>query len=65
MSEKIGYVLRQILLYQSQTFVLMTQIVQLQKQMVSAQVMTNATLVAVNQVNERVLAADAQGVQPR
>lgn len=65
LSEKIGFVLRQILLYQSQTFVLMTQLVQTQKQMVAAQAMTNATLIAVNSINEKILAADAQGVQPR
>lgn len=63
-TEKIGWVLRQILMYQSQTYVLFTQMLQYQKQMVTAQVMTNATLIAANQQNEGMWVAYAQGVQP-
>ncbi|MBX3709927.1 MAG: hypothetical protein KIT56_10780 [Gammaproteobacteria bacterium] len=63
-SENIGFVLRQILLYQSQTFVLLTQLIQLQKQMVTAQAMTNSLLIAANQVNENLMVSSAQGVQP-
>jgi hypothetical protein len=50
--EKIGFVMRQLLMYESQIFVLMTEMIQLQKQMVSAQAMNTATLIAVNQLNE-------------
>lgn len=63
-SEKIGFVLRQILLYQSQLFILMTQMVQSQKQMVTAQAMTNSLLIAINQVNENMMISNAQGVAP-
>lgn len=62
-SENIGVVLRQLLLFQSQCFVLLTQLVQTQKQMVSAQVMTNSLLIANNQINEGSLVAKAQGVR--
>lgn len=61
-SEKIGFVLRQILLYQSQLFIVMTQMVQSQKQMVTAQAMTNSLLIAINQVNENMMISNAQGV---
>ncbi len=60
-SENIGYVLRQLLLYQSQVFVLLTQLVQTQKQMLNAQAMTNAVLIASNTQQEAYLAGKAQG----
>ncbi len=63
-SENIGTVLRQLLIYQSQAYVLMTQLFQTQKQMVTAQTMTNALLISNNAVNESLLLAKAQGVQP-
>lgn len=63
-SENIGWVLHQILLYQSQTFVLLTQVIQYQKQAVSAQVMTNAILLATNQMNESILLSNAKGQAP-
>lgn len=63
-SENVGFVLRQILLYESQTFVLLTQMLQLQKQAVTAQAMTNAVLVATNLMNENVLIANAKGIPP-
>ena len=62
-SENIGTVLRQILLYQSQMFVLLTQMLQTEKQMVSAQVMANALLIAGNEQNESTLVTKAQGVR--
>lgn len=61
-SENLGVVLKQILMFQSQIFVLLTQSIQLQKQMVTAQVMTNALLIANNQINEGMLLRNAQGV---
>ncbi len=63
-SENIGFVLRQVLLYESQTFVLLTQMLQVQKQAVAAQAMTNALLIATNQMNENVMIANAQGTKP-
>lgn len=63
-TEYIGIVLRQILLFESQIFVLMTQLVQTQKQMVTAQAMTNALIIAVNQSNEASMLQNAKGTVP-
>ncbi|MBV9575049.1 MAG: hypothetical protein JO149_00300 [Gammaproteobacteria bacterium] len=63
-SENIGFVLRQILLYQSQMFVLLTQLVQTEKQIATAAVMTNSLLILNNQQNENMLITKAQGVRP-
>lgn len=63
-SENIGLVLRQLLLYQSQTFVLLSQTIQFQKQMVTAQAMNTAVLMAMNQTNERLLVSSAKGEKP-
>lgn len=63
-SENIGFVLRQLLLYESQIFVLLTQLIQLEKQAVTAHVMTNALLISINQTTENVMVANAQGQQP-
>lgn len=63
-SENIGVVLRQILMYQSQVFVLLTQMVQLQKQMVSVVAMNTAVSIAGNQMNESTMASSAQGKRP-
>lgn len=52
-SEKLGVVFRQILMYQSQTFMLLTQMIKLQKQQLEAQVMNNTMLMAVNIANEQ------------
>ncbi len=59
-SENIGWVLRQILMYQSQSFVLLTQLVQTQRQMVAAQVMTNAAVVATASLGDQQLIKSAQ-----
>ncbi len=64
-SENLGSVLRQILLFESQNFVLMTQLLQTERQMVTAQVMTNAILVANNSLNEASMVAYAKGIQPQ
>lgn len=64
-SENIGVVLRQILMYQSQVFVLLTQMIQLQKQTVSAIAMNTAVAIANNQLNENTLASAAQGKRPQ
>lgn len=52
-SAKLGVVLRQLLMYQSQMFMLMTQTIKLQRQQLEAQVMTNTMLMAINSSNEQ------------
>lgn len=63
-SENIGWVLRQLLLYQSQSLVLMTQLVQTQKQIATASAMTNTLFIANNTQWEGLLVSKAQGVKP-
>jgi hypothetical protein len=63
-SESIGFVVRQLLLYQSQVFVLLTQSIQLQTQMLAAQAINNALLIATTQVNENQLLRNAERAQP-
>ena len=60
-SENIGWVLRQILMYQSQSFVLLSQLVQTQKQMVAAEVMNNTATIASGN-NEIYLIQQAKGM---
>lgn len=62
-AQPIGRVLRQMLLFESQMYVLMTQMLQYQKQMVTAQVIGNALTIANMQMTENVLVANAQGVR--
>lgn len=47
-TEELGKVLRDILLFQSQNYVLMTKSIQLQKQQLTAQVLTNSLLIGTN-----------------
>jgi hypothetical protein len=54
-SEELGKVLRQILMFQSQTYVLLTQSIQVQKQLLLAQTMTNTLLILNNQTNESLM----------
>jgi len=54
-SQELGKVLRQMLLFQSQTYVLISQLIQTQKQLLIATTMTNSLLIANNQLNETVL----------
>lgn len=58
-SENIGTVLRQILMYNSQTYVLLTQLLQTQKELLSTQAMTNTLLVLGNQFTETQLLSKA------
>lgn len=62
--ENIGFVLRQMLIYESQIFVLLTQMIQFQKQMVAAQTMNTSVLIAINQLNEAALVSYAKGQRP-
>lgn len=61
-SENIGYVLRQLLMFQSEAFVLMTQMLQTEKQMLTAQVMTNTLILTLNQQWETNFVSKAQGL---
>lgn len=63
-SENIGVVLRQILLYNSQTYVVMTQLLDTQQKLLVAQTMNNALLIAVNQEAENRLYSKASGERP-
>jgi len=54
-SEPIGYVLRDILLFQSQNYVLTTRLIELQREILMAHVMTNALLIASNRQAESLL----------
>lgn len=63
-SETLGKVLRQILIFESQSYVLLTQLVQTQKQQLTAAVMTNSLLILNNRTNENYMAAKAQGIAP-
>lgn len=60
-SEQIGVVLRQILIYNSQMYVLMTQLLQTQKQLLATQAMTNTLLIVGNQFTESQLLSNASG----
>jgi len=61
--ESAGIVLRQILMYDSQIFVLLTQILQTQKQALAAQAMSNTLLVLGNRFTESQLYFNASGEQ--
>lgn len=63
-SEELGKVLRQILMFDSQTYVIMTELLQTERQLVAAQAMTNTILINNNQLNESILVAKAQGQKP-
>ncbi len=64
-SENIALVLRQILMYNSQIYVTLTQLLQTQKQSLAAQAMTNTLIVLGNQFTETQLVSKARKKQPR
>jgi len=57
----LGWILRQILLYNSQSYVLMDQLVQTQKQMLATLAMTNTLFIASNELQGNILLQKAQG----
>lgn len=63
-TEDLGIVFRQLLLIESQNFVLMNQISQTLKQSLAAQAMTNSMLIINNVNNEQLLAQKASGTNP-
>ena len=64
-SENIGLVLRQILMYNSQIYVLLTQLLQTQKQSLAAQAMTNTLIVIGNEFTGNQLLMRASKPQPK
>lgn len=54
-AENIGFVLRQLLTYESQVFVVLTELLQSIKQLLAAQAMTNTLLILNNQSNEKIM----------
>lgn len=63
-TEKLGVIFRKLLIFNSQTYVLMTQLLETQKQLLTAQVMTNALLISNNIMIEPLLVSKAQGIAP-
>ena len=63
-SEKLGLVLRQLLLFSSQSYVLLAQMVQAQREILTATTMQNTLLILNNQPSEAVMVAKAQGISP-
>lgn len=59
--EELGKVFREMLLYQAQTFVLLSRLVEMQERALGAQVMTNTLLLAVNQGGSQLLFQQAVG----
>jgi hypothetical protein len=60
-SEELGKVLRQLLVFQSQSYVVLTQLLQVQKQLLAATAMNNTLLIANNSQNEKLLLGNASG----
>jgi hypothetical protein len=63
-SEELGKVLRQMLMFESQNFVLMSQILQTEKDLLAAQVMNNSLAITANNNYETLLVLNAQGLKP-
>lgn len=62
-TEELGKVLRHILLFESQNYVVMTQLVQAQRDLLTAQIMTN-TLLMSNNTLESLMVTKAKGEKP-
>lgn len=60
-TEDLGIVLRQILLFNSQMYIVMINMLQIQKEMLTAQAMSNSLVIIGNQFNEQNLMAKAKG----
>ncbi|MFZ2315188.1 MAG: hypothetical protein WAW86_05975 [Gammaproteobacteria bacterium] len=63
-SEEIGIVLRQILMFESQSFVLLSEMLKIEKQSLYAQAMTNSLLALSTATTEDMLIRKAQGSMP-
>lgn len=60
-SENIGYVLRQLLMFSSQEFVLLNQLYNTENKLLEVQAMTNSLLIVQNMTNEGLLITRASG----
>jgi len=60
-SQDLGKVLRQLLMFNSQSYVLLSDLIQIEKQMLTAQAITNSLLIAINTSNESVMYNKAAG----
>lgn len=58
-SESIGAVLRQTLMYQSQSYIVLTQILETEKMLLAAQAMNNTSIILSGQMSEAMMAAKA------
>lgn len=63
-TQDLGRVLRQILLFTSQSYVVNAQLQKTLREMVAAQAMTNTMLIKLNELNEQNLANNAKGKDP-
>lgn len=63
-SEELGKVLRQMLMFQSQTYVLLSQLIQTERQLLAAQVLNNSLTILSNQTDESIMVSKAQGIRP-
>lgn len=63
-NEKLGTVFRQLLLFNSQIYVLLVQMLQVQQQQLGAQVVANTLSILNNQNNETILVKGAKGLLP-
>jgi membrane-bound inhibitor of C-type lysozyme len=63
-TESIGAVLRQTLMYQSQSYIVLTQLLQTEKMLLAAQTMNNTLLVLSNQSNESFMLRKAVAKMP-
>jgi hypothetical protein len=54
-SETVGVVLRQILMFESQSFIVLTQMLEVQKQLLASQAMTNTMLMNTGTTTEQIL----------
>ncbi|OGT37347.1 MAG: hypothetical protein A3F12_06205 [Gammaproteobacteria bacterium RIFCSPHIGHO2_12_FULL_38_14] len=63
-TKELGKILREILMFESQNYVLMSKLLETEKQILTAQIMTNTIMIANNQLNEAYLLGKAQGTTP-
>jgi hypothetical protein len=61
--EELGKVLRQILMFNSQSYVLLAELLKTQRQLLTAQIMNNTLIIMANQMNEHVLESRARSTQ--
>jgi hypothetical protein len=63
-SEDMGYVLREMLIYTANIYVMLSELLNVQKQLLTAQAMTNTLMVLTGQNNEQLLLQRAKAPMP-